>query len=52
MNQKSKSQFEQYLEENAKKKAKLPHIIVSKKIECDWDWWLVRVLKKIFKKEK
>jgi len=50
MNQKSKSQFEQYLDEKAKDKAKKPEIFISKRIGWDWDWWLLKKYKKLFKK--
>lgn len=46
-----RTQFEEYLEAKAREKAKKPEIYISKKIECDWDWWLVKVFKKLFRKE-
>ena len=47
---KSKSQFEKYLDSKAKEKAKKPKIFISTKIECDWDFFLVRLWNKLFKK--
>ncbi len=47
---KSKSQFEKYVDSKAKEKQKKPEIYISTKIECDWEFILIRLWKKLFRK--
>jgi len=47
---KNRTQFEEYLEQRAKEKQKKPEIYISTKIECDWEFFLVKLFKKLFRK--